>query len=80
MPSSIEKLKFFSQNDEGIMGVILALLSAIEFREPYMTDHSQKVTINALKVAEKMGMEKDRIKLLKYAGLLHDIGKIAIYG
>lgn len=58
--------------------VILSLISALEFREPNSAGHAQRVTMYALKIAKQLKLKKQQIENLRYAGLLHDIGKIGI--
>ena len=56
---------------------VMALSSAVEVRDLYTAGHQKRVTQLAIEIAKEMGLV-DRIKALKIAGLLHDIGKIAI--
>ena len=55
-----------------------AMASAIEMRDPYTTGHQQRVTRLACALAQEMGLPADRIKALRLAGLLHDLGKIVV--
>src|SRR5262249_40732559 len=55
-----------------------ALAQAVEMRDPYTGNHTQRVTAYALILAEELGLEEDGRRRLKVATLLHDIGKIAI--
>ena len=73
-----EAKKILSENDQRILELVLALISALEFREPYTVGHSERVTMYAMDIAKKIGLNSRRILNLKYAGLLHDIGKIGI--
>jgi len=57
---------------------IMALALAVEAKEPHTAGHSKRVGFYAVKIAEEMGVEEDTTKILKHAGLLHDIGKIGI--
>lgn len=57
---------------------IKALANAIEARDAYTRGHSERVTKYSVKIAEKMGIEKDEIEKIRYAAVLHDIGKIKI--
>ena len=55
-----------------------ALASTLGKRDPYTGGHQQRVTNLACAIAEDMGLSRDVIKGIRVAGLLHDIGKIAI--
>jgi putative nucleotidyltransferase with HDIG domain len=58
--------------------VILSLVNALEARDPYTEGHSQRVTGYAVKLADKLGWNKEEKEKLRKAGLLHDLGKIGI--
>ena len=57
---------------------INALVSALERRDPYTAGHQKRVTNIALMLAEEMGLSQDQIDGLRFAGLVHDVGKIQI--
>ena len=57
---------------------ILALSSAIDAKDEYTRGHSERVTVYSIEIAKEMGLEKDKIKELQIAALLHDVGKIGI--
>lgn len=58
--------------------IILTLISALEYRERLTAGHSEKVTLYAMMIADRLGIKgKDR-ETLRQAALLHDIGKIGI--
>lgn len=59
-------------------GVIYALASAIDARDPYTRGHSAEVTHLCLNTAKQLGWTSSDLELLEYAALLHDIGKIGI--
>lgn len=50
----------------------------LEIRDPYTVNHQQRVADLARAIAREMGFSVDRIDGLRLAGLIHDIGKIAI--
>ncbi len=52
--------------------------ATVDARHPLTAGHSQRVTEYSLLISEEMGMDKDEIEIIKYAALLHDIGKIGI--
>ena len=57
---------------------LLSLVSTIEARDPYTKDHSHRVTHWAVQIAQAMGSGQDDVDVIKFAGYLHDIGKIGI--
>ena len=57
---------------------VTALAQAVEMRDTYTGNHTQRVTAYALLLAEEMGLPEDVRRQLRVATLLHDIGKIAI--
>lgn len=70
--SSIAKLeKLYSQ-------LILSLNKSLEAVEPYNTGHGERVAWYSQKIAQKMGMDEQRIQNLVLGGLLHDLGKIGV--
>jgi len=59
-------------------GTISALIMTVEYRDPYTGGHQQRVSDLASAIAKEMGFPEDKIMGIRMAGLLHDIGKIAI--
>lgn len=59
-------------------GITRALCTAIEIRDPYTAGHQERVMKLAVAMAEEMHFTDDRIKALRIAAMLHDIGKIYV--
>ena len=55
-----------------------ALASAVGKRDPYTTDHQRRVTLLACAIAKELGLSEEQINGLRLAGMLHDIGKLAV--
>lgn len=55
-----------------------ALASAVGKRDPYTTDHQRRVTILASAIAQEMGLHDEQVNGIRLAGMLHDIGKLAV--
>lgn len=53
------------------------LTAALEAKDPYTRGHSQRVATNASAIATELGLPAAEIERIRWASLLHDIGKIA---
>lgn len=60
---------------ESLLG---AMVAALDARDVYTSGHSGRVAHYADAIAQAMGLDQGQRDLLKYASLLHDIGKIGI--
>lgn len=60
------------------ISTIQGLSNTLEAKDKYTKDHSTNVANYAVIISEKLNFPKDKIELLRTAGLLHDIGKIGI--
>ncbi len=58
--------------------ILLSLVTMLEKRDPYTAGHSKKVARFAKDFAKSIGVGKGKLREIYMAGLLHDIGKIAI--
>ncbi len=59
-------------------GAIAALAAMVERRDPYTAGHERRVALLAATVGRALGWPDERVHPLHSAGLLHDVGKIAI--
>jgi PAS domain S-box-containing protein len=63
---------------EAIDGAVLLMASTVEVRDPYTAGHQKKVAKIAEAIALEMKLSKERIQGIHMAGLIHDLGKIAV--
>ncbi|NLY17912.1 MAG: HD-GYP domain-containing protein, partial [Clostridiaceae bacterium] len=75
---AVEKTIHLIESQNNFIKTIDALVAAIEARDQYTKGHSQRVSALAVKIANKMGMNKQQVEELRIAGILHDIGKVGI--
>jgi diguanylate cyclase (GGDEF)-like protein/putative nucleotidyltransferase with HDIG domain len=54
------------------------LARAVDARDAYTGEHSAEVGELAARIAARMGFEPDEVELIRLAGSLHDVGKLAI--
>ena len=60
------------------LGAIEALVFALEAKDKYTAGHSRRVTEIAVATGRELGLPPDKIEDLRWGGLLHDVGKIAV--
>ena len=71
-------IELYRQQSELLAGIVRALTSAIDAKDPYTCGHSDRVARVAVRLAEELGCEADTLNTIYLSGLLHDIGKIGI--
>jgi putative nucleotidyltransferase with HDIG domain len=64
--------------DIRIDSVCEAFAQIVDAKSPFTGDHSSRVSQYTVTIAEQFGIDADRLTLLRRAGLLHDIGKLAV--
>ena len=57
---------------------IQTLAHAIDAKDPYTRGHSSRVSQYSVRIAKALGWDGERVNELRYAALLHDIGKIGV--
>jgi polar amino acid transport system substrate-binding protein len=72
-------LKYYSREEQLFEErTISAVLKALEYHDPYTEGHSARVAHYVQCMAQILGVNEKDTQLLHRAGLLHDIGKIAV--
>ena len=64
--------------EEILPEIIYALAETVNMKNGYTGEHSRLVSEQASLLAKKIRIEEERIKKIRIAALLHDIGKLAI--
>ena len=57
---------------------IIALVAAVEARDPYTHGHSSGVAEISERIGRKLGLKGEALEMLHLSALLHDIGKLGI--
>jgi putative nucleotidyltransferase with HDIG domain len=57
---------------------VRALVQAVETKDYYTRGHSERVSQIAERIAREAGMREDRVEIARYAGMLHDVGKMGV--
>lgn len=75
---AIENARLFEQAQTGYLNTIKTLSNIIDAKDSQTFGHSERVMEHCMGVAQALGLSDNQKEVLKYAGLLHDIGKIGI--
>ncbi len=57
---------------------IRALVQAVDIKDTYTRGHSERVGRASVLIARELGMAEDRLEVLRFAGILHDVGKLCV--
>lgn len=61
-----------------LRATIEAMSRTMEWRDPYTAGHQKRVASISTAIARKMGLDNDSVQALYMAGMVHDIGKVAV--
>ncbi|MGZ8460804.1 MAG: HD domain-containing phosphohydrolase [Candidatus Deferrimicrobiaceae bacterium] len=76
--SKIENNALYEVFFHNLVDSLKALIATIEARDSYTKQHSDRVTMYAMRTAEAMHLGADEIDTIRFGGYLHDIGKIGV--
>jgi putative nucleotidyltransferase with HDIG domain len=76
--AAIEAAQLLRRQKDQFLRTVSVLAQAVELRDDYTGNHTQRVTRYATMLGEKLELPDDRLELIKIGGPLHDIGKIGI--
>ncbi|HTR68319.1 MAG TPA: HD domain-containing phosphohydrolase [Terriglobales bacterium] len=75
---SLLKLKQRTDELERAEAVLFSLARSIEGKDPYTHGHCERLAEYSSSLGEHLNLDEDQITALRRAGVVHDIGKIAI--
>ena len=75
---SLLKLKAYTDELENAESVLFSLALSIEGRDPYTRGHCERLGELSARLGERMGLGAELIAALRRAGVIHDIGKVAV--
>jgi len=67
-----------AESEAVYLGVIGALATALDARDPYTAGHSQRVADLSVSIGRQMQLSENDLETLRLGALLHDIGKIGV--
>jgi putative nucleotidyltransferase with HDIG domain len=77
--TALEICNLFTEQEERWTGLIEALCDVVETEKSYKRDHAVRVSAVSTEIARALGQtDEDELRLLRTAGLVHDIGETRI--
>ena len=68
----------FAEQQRAYAATMNALCQAVETKDYYTRGHGDRVSKGAVMIARRIGMSSDRTEAIRFAGMLHDIGKLGV--
>ena len=75
---SLLKLKLRTDELERAESVLFTLARSIEGKDPYTHGHCERLAEYSARLAQHLGLAEEQVTALRRAGVVHDIGKIAV--
>lgn len=63
---------------EVTLTTLAAFANALDMRSPHFYGHSRAVALQSSAIAEAMGLDTEEVESVRIAGLLHDVGMMAV--
>jgi hypothetical protein len=68
----------FAEQQRAYAATMNALCQAVETKDYYTRGHGDRVSRGAVMIAREVRMSPDRTEAIRFAGMLHDIGKLGV--
>jgi putative nucleotidyltransferase with HDIG domain len=76
--AAIHRCQLVGELEDAFLTTIGVISDAVEMQDSYTASHAHEVSDLAVRVGERMGIDGVELDRLRYAALLHDVGKISI--
>ena len=77
---ALQNAEAYEKLDRMYLETVTALAAAMEAKDQYTASHADSLASTAVAVGAQMGLTDAELRMLQYAAVLHDIGKIGIPG
>jgi diguanylate cyclase (GGDEF)-like protein len=78
LAAAIRTADLYEQLTQSMIGTAEALAAALEAKDSYTADHARSIAELAVEVGRELSLSESAIEDLRYGGIFHDVGKIAI--
>ncbi len=75
---SLLRVKQFTDELENAETVLFSLALSIEAKDPYTEGHCDRLSKYSVALAERLGLPEELRVALRRAGVVHDVGKVAV--
>jgi putative nucleotidyltransferase with HDIG domain len=76
--NALHRIHLHRELEESFLGTVLALANAVDAKDTYTGGHSARLAELALATGRQMGIKNGFFEDLRWAAILHDIGKIGV--
>jgi HD-GYP domain-containing protein (c-di-GMP phosphodiesterase class II) len=77
---ALQNAEAYEKLDRMYLETVTALAAAMEAKDQYTASHADSLAAMAVSVGSRIGLTDAELRMLQYAAVLHDIGKIGIPG
>jgi putative nucleotidyltransferase with HDIG domain len=78
LSASIRTGDLYEQLTQSMIGTAEALAAAMAAKDSYTADHAKSIAKIAVAVARELSLPESAVEDVRYAGVFHDLGKIAM--
>jgi putative two-component system response regulator len=75
---SLLRIKLYADDLERAEAVLFALARSIEGKDPYTQGHCERLSRYGVQLGRRLSLPEEEIVALERAGVVHDIGKVAV--
>jgi len=75
---ALQRAQLLAQLERAYLSTVRVMIATVEAKDEYTRGHSERVTAYCMRLADFIGVRGEKLKILRLAALLHDIGKIGI--
>lgn len=76
--TEINNRLLYDELEQSYFATVSSLTRALEAKDPYTKGHSERVMEYAVGIAKTLELSLDSVRKIRYAAILHDIGKIGV--
>jgi len=76
--TALHRAQLYAELENALITTLGVLSDGLEAKDAYTADHTAEVAELAVSVASRLGVDDGEVRRVRYAALLHDIGKVAV--